>query len=648
MEKIFRALFCFLILACIQLHSQTATPRLQGSAGITSLPASEISASHTRDAAAASGIAALQELRPIVPILTDRMKMHTFQIESAALKSGDTLFIGPGNDSLVINGAWNYKGAIVVIGNGRLIFDNATATIVGNITVWGDHAQLLANNSTLYFPQEYFYQRNLVAAGGCRISLRNTTMDYSGLSHNLVLTDSAVVEYHNVTYNGFTTAGVYGKSRIFVDTCNVTGEFILQDEARIDFRNASNILLWHCVERGQQFHVTFPDGTLVGQYALNAATPGLAGIRFDVSLTNCTDVMWALMPKPGSDVKIANSKIRAIGVWFTGVDSTDASGLVNNSTYPSFTAPLNDRSFVLENTTVQTWSLYSFDASIVNVKGCVVGEIGAFGHSKVTCTNVMVDGSGGYLFASDNAVILFGFSSATCPVRSERNGILIFAYSSLPNGSATAIGSSILIVAQSAMIDDPVPLEGSVAWLAQVSVPASANAGTKVQINGSAWIDKAPQSVLFDFKKYVLSYQKSGDAAWTKIADTVFTEVHDGVLGEWNTSGLTPGQYNVRLTLVSDTPDQFAVDATKSINILPAVSDVTDVPSAKAVTVFPNPASDFVQIMGVVGEYVIFDVLGTEKLRGRIAQNEAVDISRFERGLYFLKVQGAVFTIVKK
>ena len=198
------------------------------------------------------------------------------------------------------------------------------------------------------------------------------------------------------------------------------------------------------------------------------------------------------------------------------------------------------------------------------------------------------------------------------------------------------------------MSDDPVPLEGSIAWRAQLSLPVSANVGMKLQPTGSAWIDKAPQSILFGFKKYVLSYQKTGDSGWKKIADTICTEMRNDVLGEWNTAGLTPGSYSVRLTLVSDTPDEFAVDAVRSMTLLPPVSDVASVPSPKDGTLYPNPAIDLVHIKGVKGKTVIYDVMGLERWIGSITYDDAIDVSRLERGWYVVKIGEVSFTMLKK
>lgn len=572
--------------------------------------------------------------------------------------SGDTLFIGPCDDSLIVPDMWQYSGTIMVFGNARIVFRNVKATINADIIVWGENATLIADSSYLYFPQEYFYQRKIIAAGGSKISIRKTTLDYNGLSHNLAITDSSVVEYVNVTNIGFTTCGLSQKSKMFVDGCNETGEFIVQDSVRLDFANAGTIILWHIVDRNGKLHFTFPNGDSLKEYVMNEETKGLENIKYQIELSDCKNVMWGLMPKPGSDILIKDSKIRSIGVWFTGSDTTGLTGLVNNSEYNVYTAPIGDRSLKFENTNVQTWSIYAFDKSVVNISGCIVGEIGAFGRSYVTGINYMADGSGGYLFASDTAVVINSLASATCNVRSERSGILLFGYSAQTNGKAAAIGNSVLIIVQSGLSEEPSYSEGSVAWFANISGPSVARINGKIPITGSAWIDKAPESMNMDFKKYFLSYRKNGSSEWLIAGDTVTSEVRNGTLGYMGTQGLEPGNYTLKLTLVSSTSDEFSVEAVKSLNILPdnliVNEDLTD---ENGLFTYPNPAGDFIYLIKNPDENEslelnIFNLLGVnyykQAIQSSLSNNLIIDISYLPPGIYFLRLSQNGMDIVKK
>ena len=64
--------------------------------------------------------------------------------------SSDTLYIG---DTLEIIGDWMRNGPIIIYNSGLLHFSGANATILGDIYLFGDQAQLIADASTLYIPQ---------------------------------------------------------------------------------------------------------------------------------------------------------------------------------------------------------------------------------------------------------------------------------------------------------------------------------------------------------------------------------------------------------------------------------------------------------------------------------------------------------------
>jgi len=505
---------------------------------------------------------------------------------------GDTLVIGiPPLDSLTITGTFFHTGPVLVIGNGILRFKNASATIVGDLYVWGDHALVTADSSYLYFPQQYFYQRSLVLAGNGKVVYRNTTLDHSGLSHNLVLTDSAKIELSNVTNIGFTTCGMNRASEIDVDGINQAGEFVILDQSRLNFKHAKTILLWYQVPDSGVFHYSFPKGDTVLSYSLDSTTPGISGINCSVRVDTSTDIMWALMPSTGSDVSISDSKIRSIGLWFLGHDTIAVSGLVDNSVYADYTADLNDRSLRLINSSVQTWSLYPMDTVSLNVTGCIVGEIGSEAGCKVITTDAFVDGSGGYWWATDRTFMAGENCMAVNAIRSSQSAIFIFAYSTLSQGEASALGNSIMMIVQSQLPDPPVLYDGSCIWYSYIGKPSSAFVDTLVPISGSAWIDKTHVSQLMDFGWYRIYWQKLGDSAWNPIGTRIYSEKRDEILAGWDTHGIDPGLYYVKLVLADNTSDSILVEAVKGINVLPRIFGINDPRDAGIeLSIDPDPA----------------------------------------------------------
>lgn len=545
-------------------------------------------------------------------------KMSSFKPPKAkkGSKNRDTLFVF---DTMTVTGTWMYDGPVFVLNSGWLRFRNAQATILGDIVVWGDHARLEADSSYLYIPQQYFYERSLIVADKGKVQYRHTTLDHSGLSHNLVITDSAMVEMEDVTNIGFTTCGLYSKSNIRINGTNQAGEFILTENAILDFTNANTVLLWHQVTSGGVFNKTFPNGNSGVNYQINSSSPGVTGIQYNVNLTNCSDVMWGLMPLNNSDITISNSAVRSIGLWFMGSDTIAVNGLVDNTNYTDFTANLPDRHLRLVNSSVMTWSLYSMQSSTINVSGCILGEIGSMGRSVVNTQNIMVDGSGGYFWAGDTSFIIAWGNSATCSIRSDKNGIFVFAYSVMTNGAALALGNSILICIQSTLPDDPIPYWGGVAWMENINRAAPAFTDTLVTVTGSAWIDRGPLSYLMDFAWYELYYQKSGETQWTLVKERTAREVRNDTLAVWNTYGLPAGAYTLKLLVCDNSPDSNTFDAQKSVNL---IQDYTahihpTFSGSDQFTISPNPAKEKIELGLILAEeksitVSIIDIYGNE------------------------------------
>ena len=105
-------------------------------------------------------------------------KFPNYHIKSS---KSDTMYVLA--DTL-ISGNWLHKGTIVIGSGATLTFKKTNATILGDIVVWGDNAKLIIDSSYMYFPQQYFYQRSLIAVMKSYINISNSTLDYSGLSHN--------------------------------------------------------------------------------------------------------------------------------------------------------------------------------------------------------------------------------------------------------------------------------------------------------------------------------------------------------------------------------------------------------------------------------------------------------------------------------
>lgn len=560
------------------------------------------------------------------------------------LQSGDTIIVGyTPADTLFITGSWSHTGPVIVLNDGVVLFKNATITLAGDLFVIGN-GKLIVDSSTLSFPQLYWYQRSVTVVQKGYLRFSNTTLNYGGFPHSLVVSDSAVVEMNNVTNADYTTTGLSKHASLMIDGNNLAGEFIITDKVTLQLQNVSHALLWHHIPAFATVNHSFPNGNTISSYSFNNTTPGVNGIDYLVSVSNSTDIQWALMPTTNSDVTISNSTLRSIGLWFEGNDTIPVSGLVNNSSYSGFTAPLADRTLHLINTSLQTWSIYPFDSVVINLSGCIVGEVAAFGKSKVDAGNTWVDGSGGYWSSSDSSLVAGVQSTVSTHVRSERNSIFLFAYSAQNNGYTSAIGNSLLMVIQCTVPQEPVAYEAGAVWFANLSQPATHFTDTLVPLTGSAFIDRGPASNWMDFGYYRMSYQFAGDSVWTDFTSSIPVEIRNGQLALWNTNGLNYGAYLVRLVLFDNWGD--SVEAVKQIVLLPNILISAQEPqlASQLVTVFPNPFSD--QCVLKTGSLLQQAIISIENALGQILRQFSyypehtyiIQREDLPNGLYLLKL----------
>ena len=123
--------------------------------------------------------------------------------------------------------------------------------------------------------------------------------------------------------------------------------------------------------------------------------------------------------------------------------------------------------------------------------------------------------------------------------------------------------------------------------VATILAPASTDrivVGQTIQIVGSAYID--------DFASYTLDFG-AGDnpSSWTAITDQRQQAVDHALLGVWNTTGLQPGRYRMRLRVF----DSF-LNAQECLPLIVTISPAATptpltTPTPPAVTVTPAPSS---------------------------------------------------------
>lgn len=575
---------------------------------------------------------------------------NNFQIPEKNFVMGDTLYI---TDDTLISGNWSFNGTLVAVDTGKILIQNATVHLLGDMIVFGSDSRIDIINSTVNMPQQYFYQRAMIAAGSGVMNIENSTLNFNGLAHNMTIAENGSVIMKDVTTTGFRTCGLSGTGSLNIDGINQAGEFVITGSSNVRIKNAETVLLWHQFPAGSIINHSFPDGDTLISYDFNNTTSGVSGIDYNIDIDSCTDVMWGLMPEPNTDIAISNSLIRTIGLWFTGSDSLNVSGLVNQTTYANQLMNISDRSLTLQACSVRTWSIYTFDTVKVNIQSCIVGEIGTFGYSQLMTNTTMIDGSGGYFFAGDHSVCIGGYTTCSSSVRSQQNGIMLYANSNVLYGALEAQGTSVLIVTQSTIPQDPVYRDNGCAWFVNIEGPYDAYYGQSYSLHGSAWIDKDPASPLMDFGSYQIFYSTDMGLSWMAAGPEQFIEKRHEWLGDFNTALLpSEGSYLIKVTLKDNQTTPVAIDAVVALNVLPAYLGVSE--QNTEIKVYPNPASDVVYAEMPEGfDGTIVSLYNAEGVlvRSYGACSEKLaefDINGLTEGVYFMKFENQHTSFYKK
>jgi hypothetical protein len=481
-----------------------------------------------------------------------------------ALDSRADIIVGdvPG-ETLQISGYFYNNGNIIIIGNGVLLLDQADFNLDGTIYIM-NHGIMRADSSTLSFIQHYIYHRGLSIGDSAKCGIYDCETHFSGYPMGVSVTYWGEIVMRNVTNHDWITAVVVQKAKADLNDVDITGEWLYGDQCYASFRHVNNFLSWFFFPSLSVVQLAFPPGDTVLDFYVDSTLSNVHGIGYHVELDSCTNCMWAAIPLRGSDVTIDSSMLRVTGIMFDGSDTFTVSGLVNGLHYNDYTLPVNDRNYHLINSSVQTWNLYPNDSVNVTLQNSIFGELCAYSNSYVTIMNAYCDGSGGHLEAANGAFLLTGFSSIFADIITKNRGMCVIGYCAMPYGNIWVTSASIMILVNTQFPDDPVVSDTGIVFVAAVSGPANAATDDTVAVQGSAWVDRGPYQPV-DFGFYRMSYRLVGNSAWIPFGDSNTVEVRRSTLENWNTVGLAPGNYEVRLVLKDNVGD--SVECSKVITL---------------------------------------------------------------------------------
>jgi hypothetical protein len=193
------------------------------------------------------------------------------------------------------------------------------------------------------------------------------------------------------------------------------------------------------------------------------------------------------------------------------------------------------------------------------------------------------------------------------------------------------------------LVADPIPYDGSVAWLSKMDGPDTSSVNAFVPLTGSEWINQGPLGNPVDFSSYSLYFQNpSVSTTWYPIVVDSTLEISHGILGDWQTSNLTPGTYILKSVLKDNFND--SVEGLKLIVLLANPLSIPDLTGEISVTVAPNPFNQFTTIHSNTilnnAQVVLYNSIG-QKIRSisNVNGNDfEIQKAELTDGIYFIEL----------
>ncbi|NOZ13789.1 MAG: hypothetical protein GXO69_09115 [Acidobacteria bacterium] len=453
------------------------------------------------------------------------------------------------DESVTLTGNVTINGDIVVANQGTLLLDHANVILTGNINVV-DNGSFTIRGGSLTVLSQYVYSNGIIGLNDSSVTFQDTVIDTNGYNWNGSFSDNATFVVQNTVFHDGLTTGLFGTASANVDASNPL-EWVVGGNASLSVANdAGPFIFWPIFPNGSVGDLTFPDGSDVSAFSIADSDPKISGIGFSITLSNIRNVWWGMLLNPGCNVTVRDSVMRTTGIMADSGTDMNLSGLVNGQTYADSLIPVSGLTYHLIHTSVETWNVYPWGIDSMTVKNCVIGELGASENTVTTVNNCLIDGSGGYVFSDAESNTTFLFSSLLCPAVAHGNSVQLYVFSSILNGDIVATDNSTILLANTVNERRPQAEKGGIVIEASVAPPTSASVGTILPLTGSANTIAGPELPV-DTEYWQIFYGVgSAPDQWFPVTGPQYREVRNNVLGLWDTTGLAPGLYTLKLSIL--------------------------------------------------------------------------------------------------
>ena len=567
-------------------------------------------------------------------------------------KSKSTLYIGQ-NDTVLINTDTTQNGDIIIYDNGVLIVDNAKLTLSGHLYAQDEGQAIFRNNAHLHFNQFYVGQYSLFLVDSAKFEATDATVDANGIPFiRIELRNHSTYIAQKVNFLDWMYRKVYNQSTLILEDVDYVGDILVRDSCQVSFIRCDKLLPWIGMPEGSVVDIQFPNPDTVLYFEFSDAQPGINGIGYTMTMDTCYNVWWGVGTHPGCTLTVRNSTVMGSMMRIPGSDTIIFYGITDYTFYTDLMVPLPDRYYRLIDSYVYSWQPYPLEQTVFYIDSCTFGEMIGKGNSFTYATRCTCDGIFIHLGAAVNAFVSFTDGLVKSFVSTSQNATLLLTNSSVictsiwsppPLGPNLARQHSYLLAINSYFEYEPEALDSSLVMFVALDTLDTTQVNNNINISGSAWIDAGPDNnPMVTFDKYILYYSLQSDSIWTFISE-VSSEVSHSYLGTWNTASLSPGTYNIRLTIWDNEGDSLS--ALRPITLADTTIGINTNQINYPVKIFPNPANEYINVecSNYKGEYIeiiIYNNLGqiihNEKYTSKT--NSIINISNYSKGLYLVKI----------
>lgn len=489
-----------------------------------------------------------------------------------------------GHATLRVEGTLRQTGQLRVVGDARLEVAGGTVELAGNDTnlwVLERGVASFTAGAHLHYRQTYVAQHALVAVGDGRLELADTDVDSEGSVEFIYLLERASYTARRVTSHSWRTWYLWDTATLDVADLNIAGDIVFYDSPTIRIARSAYVMPWLYLPDGAVVDTSFPAATAAPiSRTIDGATPGFVGIGWSLELTSCRGVVWGIDPYPGSDVTIRDSALQMVLLRYLGAGAGSVDGVLRNgSHYDDETVPVDDRSMRLVNSDVTWWKVDVGGSFTLTARDLAFSEMMVTEQGRAEVDHSVCQGQTIHLGAQDQSFVRFTHGSVWSYVSVWDEAVMVLDDSVVDWTLARylyqtrniAHGSSRLYCLNSWLRSPPEAVDAAVVLVARVDDPLLGHLGVPdaVPVSGVVWLATGPDGDV-RLSRWALDWARDDLAGgWHTIA-TGSAAVRDGQLGVWQTGGLTPGRYRLRLTAWSagDDGDHPTAD-------YPAVREVT-------------------------------------------------------------------------